>query len=340
MKFVLRLLLPLLWVHASIQRAGACIWYDGTTLEGNFTRTEPARKLSTGALLKEEPAYIPGNRFRFSAEQLRAAIAFKPEEFLSFYTYTDKLPPGWPEGMDEAVRLIFAGKAAEAVTRLTELDRATPDNYWICANLGAACELSGDLPAALRWVEKALTINPGAHEGTEWMHAAVIRARLALEKDPAWLETHTVSGIPIEGDVPRDFDLTERGRHYTLNDIHRALMAHTFTRLIFVKPKDAVAAALLTELARVEARLIAMENGIALLGLAKEYGAGTADLSSRWEALKPGPLVAWFRKNTAGAWVIIIALALVCLAIGYYFLRRRQTAKRLSTPAPGTGLQG
>jgi hypothetical protein len=339
MKF-LRLLLSLLWVHAGVQEAGACIWYDGTTLEGNFTRTEPARKLSTGALLKEEPTYPRNFGHRFSAEQLRAATAFEPEEFLSLHTYTDKLPPGWPEGMDDAVRLIFTGKAGEAVARLTELDRKTPDNYWICANLGAACELSGDLPAALRWVEKALTINPGAHEGTEWMHAAVIRARIALEKDPAWLKTHTVSGIPVEGDVPPRFTLTEGGRTQSLEDIHRALMAHTFARLIFVKPTDAVAAALLTELARVEARLIAVENGIAMLDLAKEYGAATAELKSRWEALQPGPVRAWLRKNALLAGVTIIALALICLVVSYYFFRRRQTARRRSAPTPDTTLPG
>ncbi len=337
MKF-LRLLLFLLWVHSGVQQAGACIWYDGTTLEGNFTRTEPQRKLPAGALLKEESHHLRGSQHRFSAELLRAATAFKPEEFLLLYTYTDNLPPGWPEGMDDAVRLIFSGKAAEAVTRLTELDRKTPDNYWICANLSAACELSGDLPAALRWVEKALTINPGAHQGTEWMHAAVIRARLALEKDPAWLKTHTVSGIPVEGDVPSEFTLTEGGIPHSLQDIHRALMAHTFARLIFVKPTDVVAAALLTELARVEARLLALENGIAMLALAEEYGAGTAELQTRWDALKPGPVRAFFIKYPQQAGFAILAMALVGLVVGYYFLRRRQAAKKLSGLAPGSTL--
>jgi hypothetical protein len=340
MKLLPRLLLCLFSLHAGGQQARACIWYDGTTLEGNFARTEPPPQLPTGTLLKEEPAYFAQarNSYRFNAEQLRKASEFSPEWILERNTHPDKLPPGWPEGMDDAVRLIFAGKAGEAVTRLTELDRQTPDNYWISANLAAASELSGDLPAAQRWVEKALTINPGAHEGTEWMHAAVIRARIALESDPAWLKTHTVSGIPLEGDLRAGFTLTDGTQTRNLEDIHRALLAHTFARLIFVKPKDPVAAALLTELARVEARQESVESGLAMLTLAEEYGADIADLKAHWQSLQPGPLRLWLKRNSDYVPVAVTALGGILLSVGYYFFRRWQTAKKLRTPVSSTAV--
>lgn len=338
MSLLPRLLFLLLSLHAGGQQARACIWYDGTTLEGNFARTEPPPQLPTGTLLKEEPAYFaqPQGRYRFNAEQLRTASRFSPESILEFNTHPEELPPGWPEGMDDAVRLIFSGKTAEAVTSLAELDRKTPDNYWISANLAAASELSGDLPAAKRWVEKALTINPKAHEGTEWMHAAVIRARIALEKDPAWLKTHTVSGIPLEGDLPAGFTLTDGTQTRSLEDIHRALLAHTFARLIFVKPKDPVAAALLTELARVEARVEAVENGLAMLILAEEYGADIASLNDHWQALQPGPLRVWFRKNAPFVAWAVTSLGLIVLVVAYYFFRRWQRNKRLRASTSST----
>lgn len=327
MKLLSRLLLCLLWLQAGAYKAGACIWYDGTTLEGNLTKTDPSPKLPAGSLMKEHLVHIQSWE-RYSADHLRAAISFKPEDLLERNDRPDELPPGWPEGMDDAVRLIFAGKAAEAVTRLTDLDRKVPENYWISANLAAACELSGDLPAAQRWVEKALAINPGAHEGTEWMHANVIRARLALEKDPAWLKTHTISGIPVEGDLPSGFTLTEAGQTHSLEDVHRALMAHTFARLIFVKPQDTVAASLLTELARVEARLIAMENGMALLTLAEEYGAtGTGETRRRWQAMQPGPLRLWFQKNPKMIAVTGVSSFLILLAVLWYFISKRRARR-------------
>jgi hypothetical protein len=177
------LLCVVLLLAAATASSRACIWYKGTTLEGGFTKAGLPNDIRSHALLGGRTV----SSWQNTAAFLRTAMEGGPASMHEMIPRLD-LPAGWPPGMDTAVEMVFDGDAPGAVVKLTELDRRFPDNYWICANLGAACELAGDVPAALRWVEKALAINPGAHEGTEWMHAAVLKARLALAADPAWLK--------------------------------------------------------------------------------------------------------------------------------------------------------
>ncbi len=330
-----------LFIPGGVRTAIACIWYEGTTLEGRFTRTGPVDLISGNALVAEEEILSPKwdtDRFyanKYNAVTLRAIMSANPTEFLELNQRTLKnAHPDWPQGMDDAVRLIFSGDASGSRTQLEALAQRHPDNYWICANLAAACELSGDLPSAQQWVEKALTINPQAHEGTEWMHAAVIRARLALEKDASWLQSHTISGVPMDV-VPKGFTLNDGRRTLSLEDIHRALMAHTFARLLFVKPKDPVAASLLTELAQVEARLFSIESGNAMLDLAEEYGAPTAAaIREKWAAMGPGPLERWFRSLSPG-WIFLIMISVptvVVLALWRVYRRRKNARKATCGP--------
>jgi hypothetical protein len=308
----------------------ACIWYQGTTLEGGFTQTDGAGPVAGSALLGERTVFM--GMKENTAAILRAAMTGTPASMLHAIPRLG-LPVGWPEGMDAAVELLFSGDAPGAVAKLTELDRRLPDNYWICANLGAACELSGDVPAALRWVEKAMAINPGAHEGTEWMHAAVLKARLALAADPAWLQTHTISGLP-QGDVPAGFTISRGSLTLSLEDIRRALTAHTFARLLFVKPHDAIAAALLTELALVEARVRSVEDGTALLDLADAYGGQGSDaIRSRWNSLKPGLLRTYFHQHKRGA-LIAASVAGAAAILLFFVLLSRWLAARDAKASP------
>lgn len=257
----------------------ACIWYDGTTLEGKYRSYSPLIRFE-GA----PPASATGPHSHDTARVLRDVMG-KPEAVLKWGNSGSK-PDKWPEGLNEAVALMFQKRPSESLKQLQLLNEKHPGNYYICANLGAACELTGNDTEALRWVDAALALNPLAHNGTEWMHSAVIRAKLELARDPGWLDRNTISGIP-PGDVPQGFTLERAGRTHSLTEIHTALAAHSFTRVIFVKSPDKVTGALLLELARVEARLFAVERGLELLDLADLYGAPGVQLQrASWKALK------------------------------------------------------
>src|SRR5262245_12116318 len=53
---------------------------------------------------------------------------------------------------DYSVALMYLGRNQEAVALLEQLEKEKPGEYFIAANLGTACELSGNNEEALRWI--------------------------------------------------------------------------------------------------------------------------------------------------------------------------------------------
>jgi hypothetical protein len=303
----------------------ACLWIHGTTLEGSLIEVEgraypfsAAAPLAEGELMSNETA-----RARNHAEFLRVVAAMPPAQVLELSGQRVDFPPDWPPELNAAVKPIFAGDFNKSAELLAALNTKYPDNYYVCANLAVTSELAGNDAEALRWVEKAMQLKSNAHYGTEWMHAAVLRAKLALAKDPAWLETHTISGIPL-GEVPAGFSLTEDTRTIELADVQKALVAHLVPRMLLVKGPDRIVAALLTELARVEARATAVESGVAMLQLAAEHGAAnTALLQKEWEGLVSRRKVRnWWHIRGSNAYPLSIGLVVIA---GYYVWRWRRS---------------
>ncbi len=99
---------------------------------------------------------------------------------------------GLPDTLDYAVALIRLGRYAEAIDTLVALEAARPGVYETAANLGTAYELAGKLEEAALWIARGIDRNPRSHDGTEWLHAAILHAKLKLRDDPAWLKAHSV----------------------------------------------------------------------------------------------------------------------------------------------------
>jgi hypothetical protein len=77
---------------------------------------------------------------------------------------------GFRARSDYAAVLIHRGGALKAV------EDEHPGEYIVAANLGTAYELSGDMAQAHRWIGEGIVRNPGAHEGTEWLHLRILEA--------------------------------------------------------------------------------------------------------------------------------------------------------------------
>lgn len=299
--------------------ARACFWIQGTTIEGRLVAVDglngwqiPQPFGNSGSRakyagdaqvlrelrnmkLEEFAERFAGNtvrpiKYSIDAAELKTLRKMNPADQAELLSakeaeHTDIGTPGleWPEGLDAASLPLLHGKAEESLAQISALNKARAGNYYILANLAVAQELSGKDQEALLSLESALKIRPDAHSGTEWMHAAVLRAKIALVGDPGWLNTHTISGIPLD-DLPSKFTLKDGDRPLGLDEIHSAMLAHAMARTLFVKPVDLVTGTLLKELARVEARLWMVERGLPVLELAKEYGAtGTDSLKTDWE---------------------------------------------------------
>lgn len=88
--------------------------------------------------------------------------------------------------------LLHLNEPRKAVQVLIDTEVAFPDSYLTSMYLGVAYEMAGDLKSARHWVAKTIERNVEARSGTEWLHLAMLEARLAIAKDPEWLKSHSV----------------------------------------------------------------------------------------------------------------------------------------------------
>lgn len=88
--------------------------------------------------------------------------------------------------------LLHLGRPRKAIDELITTELAFPGAYMNALYLALSYELLGDLKSARHWVAETIQRNPDARGGSEWLHLAMIEARLALSRDPLWLEKNSV----------------------------------------------------------------------------------------------------------------------------------------------------
>lgn len=149
---------------------------------------------------------------------------------------------------DLATTLAHTGEATEAVALLEQVEAEKPGLYMTAANLGTAYELAGNNEKAIEWIRKGIERNAAAHEGTEWLHVRILEAKLALQADPAWLDSHSILGFQKVTQTI-EFSVTgNRGEKLSIDQVKTALMYQLHERMQFVKPPDPVVGALLLDL--------------------------------------------------------------------------------------------
>jgi len=88
--------------------------------------------------------------------------------------------------------LLHENEPRKAIPVLLDTEVDFPESYLNALYLGLAYEMAGDLKSARHWVAKTIERNIDARGGTEWLHLAMIEARLAVARDPDWLQSHSV----------------------------------------------------------------------------------------------------------------------------------------------------
>lgn len=149
---------------------------------------------------------------------------------------------------DMAVVYMRLADPATARDLLLELERENPGNYSVAANLGTAYELLGNLDSALFWIKKAVSIDPNAHNGSEWIHVMILRYRIAKEKNPQYLSGSSA--------LMFDFGMTDLPSNpYGLNTekVQNELGYQLRERLSFVRPPDTLTGMLLFDFANLVA---------------------------------------------------------------------------------------
>lgn len=180
------------------------------------------------------------------------------------------------------VLLIYQGQYASAVRLFVFLEKQYPGHHETAANLGTALELSGHDAVALQWIRIGIQRNPDEHQGTEWLHARILQAKLELARNPAYLQTHSVAGIAFESAlvprIPVAMPAGNTGEPVTPWQLNQALYFQLLERVQFVAPQDPVVANLLLDWATLNLAGGPIENADALYDAAVEYGAPRDDL--------------------------------------------------------------
>lgn len=199
-------------------------------------------------------------------------------QLIEWYTIPGNLK-NHTDSSDFAVALIQYGKVNTARVLLEKIATYRPDEYRNAVTLGTCYELIGMNDAALLWIKKARQLNPKPHEGSEWVHIAILNAKIALKENPDWLKTHKVLGTKNSKPVLTMANKTVETRDvgFLFDEYEKQIIYQLRERLPFTTPPDAILAAVLTELAAYEAKS-SLEFALLHYELAQEYSGGNNPL--------------------------------------------------------------
>ncbi len=220
--------------------------------------------------------------------------------------------------------LVYTGHPQEARDVWAAMEAEHPGEYRTAANLGTAYELCGDNENALKWITEGLKRNPDSHSGTEWLHARILEAKLALAKDPAWLEKNHASGLAVSTShgLPvgyRSVAIDNTGVSVQLEDMRRALRYQLKERLKFLRDPDPMVAQLLVDLGDSEMLSGSAHTAALVYKRAIEYGAKPGELAAREEAARQS-LISPLQR----LWPLLVLAALLLFAgLTFVVLRRR-----------------
>ncbi len=242
----------LLFLLASISSSHACLnYYYSIDKDGHFHNAEDVKR----AFNTNFNAKLVERRLKNLQEKLKTERDYK---LLSDY----------------AVLLLQAGKTEIALDILEQLSIKHPNDYQIAANLGTAYELSGNNEKALEYIKRGLELNPDSHGGSEWVHVALLEAKLKLAEDSTYLKNRTV------------LNLTEAQE----NDakVLDQLLIQVRERFPFCKgPNDPIMASLLIDLGDCFANTASLEVAKTCYEIAHHYyGASSTETDPKIEKVK------------------------------------------------------
>lgn len=175
------------------------------------------------------------------------------------------------------VRLVHQGRYPAAIRLFLAIERLHPGRHETAANLGTAVELMGRDTLALRWIREGIRRDAREHEGTDWLHARILEAKMALARDPHALDGRSVAGVTFVDTLlpplPTSYPAGNDGRPVKPYELERAFSYQLRERLPFVPPKDAVVANLLMDWATLHLSGGSIEDAQAFYRLALRYGA-------------------------------------------------------------------
>lgn len=239
-------------------------------------------KLEDGTILYEDyEGYVPYGHYFTSNDELNKILLSLEKG----YRETGKLN----YLSDKGLILIIQGKYKEAIELYKKIEKAEPNRYSTASNIGTAYELIGNNAEALRWIEKAVKINPNSHYGSEWIHINILKAKM---KGGKLINSRFLIGMDFgNGKFPE----SEKGNE-ELFVLRKQLYYQLNERVSFVKPKDKIVAQLLFDLGNISYLMREKEEAAETYKMAKEYGFNKPVLEERLALYTP-PVIDHVQKK-------------------------------------------
>ncbi|MBP2615144.1 tetratricopeptide repeat protein [Chryseobacterium jejuense] len=175
---------------------------------------------------------------------------------------------------DQGFVLIILGRYKEAIELYKKIESIQPERYSTASNIGTAYELTGNNTEALKWIEKAVKINPKSHSSSEWIHINILKAKI---KGDQYISSKNLIGNDFGNDkYPRsnlsidDLQLLKMQLYYQLNE-----------RISFVEPKDKIVAQLLFDLGNIALLMNQKADAKEDYQLATKYGFNNSVFEER-----------------------------------------------------------
>lgn len=242
----------------------------------------------------------------------------------------DSLLPFFDKQNDIAVLYMRLSDPFTAKEILLGLERSNPGKYTVAANLGTAYELLGQLDSALLWINRAVSINPKSHEGSEWIHVMILRYRIAKAKNPHYLAGG--SALMLDFGI---LDLPQNPYDLNTEEVGKELAFQLQERLSFISAPDTLMGMLLFDYANIVSLGENPSEALWYFQAAKDFGFSsdimTARMSRIGEILAKDPLAKLdafegkeIEAESTGMPVYLIAGFIALLAVfGVWMLLRK-----------------
>ena len=178
---------------------------------------------------------------------------------------------------DLGIVLVYQGQYDVAVRHFLKLERLFPGHHETAANLGTALELAGHDAVALKWIGIGIQRNRQEHFGSEWLHARILETKIALARDPRYLEGRSITGVVFERTLVPTLPIAmppgNDGKPVKPWELNSALGYQLHERTGFVRPTDPIVANLLLDWATLNLAGGPIETADVLYDFAVTYGA-------------------------------------------------------------------
>lgn len=181
---------------------------------------------------------------------------------------------------DKGFILIILGNYQEAINLYKKIESIKPNRYSTASNIGTAYELIGNNVEALKWIEKAVEINPVSHFHSEWIHINILKAKI---KGDQFITAKFLIGQDFGNDKLPKSTLSKE----ELYKLKKQLYYQLNERMSFVKPEDKIVAQLLFDLGNTSFLSGEKEEALEEYKLAAKYGFSNPILEERIHLFSP-----------------------------------------------------